>query len=149
MAGEQRISYAYSYTVRHPVCPAGLRHNRCRRGAWDKNTDDADRYNLGNVLGRQGKQVEARHAYRQALALRPAYASAANNLANSFFAERRLHEAVTWCGFPRPRQPLTGQACLGAAGVASESRIEQCHVIDVLELVLLLKSTVPQRRSFI
>ncbi|MCP5247577.1 MAG: tetratricopeptide repeat protein [Candidatus Accumulibacter sp.] len=59
-------------------------------------------YNLGNVLGAQGRHREAETSYRRALALKPTFAEAHCNLGNTLMDLGQLAEAETAC-----RQALT------------------------------------------
>lgn len=54
-------------------------------------------YNLGTVLTRQGKFEEAIDAYRQAIALKPDFVEAYNNLAMTLHQEERFDESVDCC----------------------------------------------------
>ena len=64
-------------------------------GHWPSSLDSAETYNeLGTVLQKLNRSVEATAKYQQALALNPDYVEAHNNLANALRAQGRLDEAV-------------------------------------------------------
>jgi len=84
-----------------------------RRRIQLKPDDVLAHYNLGNVLGEQGKPDEAIAAYREAIRIKPGYAYAHIGLGNALCDQRKLDEAIAAYGEAIRLKPDDAEAHLG------------------------------------